>query len=446
MLQGKGCLSRAVRFFFLSAVLTAGFSGLALGRLAARGAAAAETAKLVVFTGAAEPSQLPAQEKVRDAFEKAHPGVKVQLLPVPWPWLTKFSAMLAAGTPPDLVVPGPTTEFLDQGVWLNVDPLVARDKVDISRYFEPIWKYASQLGIRYGMPVSMYTDAVFYNKDLLDAAGLIAPPHTYADSSWTWERYVEYARKITKDTNGDGVPEIWGMDGLGNTYTMLQSFDAYPFSQDMRTVRFDTPAMVKGFELLQRVYKEHLTPTYAERVAQNLGGVGFTTGKVGMLIDFTARYRSLLPIKNLSWDLAAKPRGPAGPRVLLYTDTINIVKGAGNTELAWEYAKFVTSPAMLPEFSLNGLKAIPPTPEGTSLFIKAMEQQKPDVDWMVFIRGVPYSNPPNPWHPAYQQVNDLVSAVQTKIAEQQVDIRPALKSLTEQAQVLVDEYWAKRKS
>ncbi|HHV56067.1 MAG TPA: sugar ABC transporter substrate-binding protein [Firmicutes bacterium] len=343
-------------------------------------AAQTQVKKIVIFTGAAEETQLPEQEKIRQEFEKKHPEIKVQYLPVVWPWVPKFNTLLAAGSPPDAVVPGLTLDYLDQGVWLDLDPLIARDHVDTSKYFEAVWKETSWKGIRYGMPVGIYTDAVFYNKDLLDQAGLPEPPHSYDDPSWTWDKYVNYAKKITKDTNGDGTPEIWGMDGVGNTLVFLRSFGAEQFSADLRTALFDSPQMKTGFEYLQSLYRNGLTPTYQQRVTQALGGVGFPTGKVGMLIDFTSRYRNLIDLPRLNWDLAAKPRGPAGPKVLLYLDTINIVASSPNKELAWEWVKFISQPDVLPRLSIRGLRAIPPTAEGVTMWVKEMAEIRRDVD------------------------------------------------------------------
>lgn len=408
-------------------------------------AAQTQVKKIVIFTGAAEETQLPEQEKIRQEFEKKHPEIKVQYLPVVWPWVPKFNTLLAAGSPPDAVVPGLTLDYLDQGVWLDLDPLIARDRVDTSKYFEAVWRETSWKGIRYGMPVGIYTDAVFYNKDLLDQAGLPEPPHSYDDPSWTWDKYVNYAKKITRDTNGDGTPEIWGMDGVGNTLVFLRSFGAEQFSADLRTALFDSPQMKTGFEYLQSLYRNGLTPTYQQRVAQALGGVGFPTGKVGMLIDFTSRYRNLIDLPRLNWDLAAKPRGPAGPKVLLYLDTINIVASSPNKELAWEWVKFISQPDVLPRLSIRGLRAIPPTAEGVTMWVKEMAEIKRDVDWMVFIKGLPYAAAPEPWHPAFQEIYNLRTSTERDIKDMKVEVSTALTLLDEKVQQLLDDYWARQR-
>ena len=65
----------------------------------------------------------------------------------------------------------------------------------------------------YGMSpnASEPRDGVWFNKRLLEEAG-IDPESLYdmqANGTWTWEAYEEIAKKITRDTNNDGVIDIY---------------------------------------------------------------------------------------------------------------------------------------------------------------------------------------------------------------------------------------------
>lgn len=431
----------AAAAFSVTAIIASGASVLP--------AAAAEKTKLVVFVGANDATQKPQQEKVRADFEKLHPNVQVDFLRVPWPWEERFNSLLAAGMPPDAWMPvgmEAANEYVEQNVWRDLNPLIRKDGIDTSRYFKATLDATTFRGLRYGLPVAMYTDAVFYNKDLLEQAGLAAPPHTYDDASWTWDKYLDYGKKLTRDTNGDGVPEIWGLDGIGHPLMVAESYGAFPYSADFRKANFDSAGMVTAYRLLQDIqYKYHVSPTYEQRVAQNLGGVGFYTGKVGMLIDFTSRARMFIPVKGLHWDLAAKPRGPAGPKVLMYLDTVNIIASAPHQDLAWEWVKYISQPEVLPALSISGFGAMPPVNDGAALYVKQMSELAPGVDWMVFIRGAQYANPPEFWRPEYQKTNELWDNVVNQINANKVDVPTALKTLNDQVQALLDKYWASRK-
>ena len=47
---------------------------------------------------------------------------------------------------------------------------------------------------------------------LFDEAGLVRPNEVYLSGGWTWDTVVEMGKKITRDTNGDGVKDIWMLE------------------------------------------------------------------------------------------------------------------------------------------------------------------------------------------------------------------------------------------
>jgi multiple sugar transport system substrate-binding protein len=55
----------------------------------------------------------------------------------------------------------------------------------------------------YGLPKDYSTLALFYNKKAFTNTGLEAPPTT-------WEELRSYAKKLTKDTNNDGIIDQYG--------------------------------------------------------------------------------------------------------------------------------------------------------------------------------------------------------------------------------------------
>ena len=48
--------------------------------------------------------------------------------------------------------------------------------------------------------MTISADAMAYNLDLFEAAGVKAPPQDPDDRSWTMEAFLDYARKLTKGT------------------------------------------------------------------------------------------------------------------------------------------------------------------------------------------------------------------------------------------------------
>jgi len=62
------------------------------------------------------------------------------------------------------------------------------------------------------------TYPIAFNKQMIDEAGLEDPRDLYAKGEWTWDKFREYMLALTKDSNGDGVTDVYG---FGSDYQNL---------------------------------------------------------------------------------------------------------------------------------------------------------------------------------------------------------------------------------
>ena len=53
-----------------------------------------------------------------------------------------------------------------------------------------------------------------FNKQMLEDNNLEDPRDLYARGEWTWDKFVEYCKVLTKDTDGDGVIDQYGFTGF----------------------------------------------------------------------------------------------------------------------------------------------------------------------------------------------------------------------------------------
>jgi ABC-type glycerol-3-phosphate transport system substrate-binding protein len=87
---------------------------------------------------------------------------------------------------------------------------------DETRWFVPAVKETKLFDKHWGVMVASKYVAVpsgyfvCFNKELVASAGDYDLYQLTRDKKWTWDVYLEIARKVTKDTTGDGVPDIWG--------------------------------------------------------------------------------------------------------------------------------------------------------------------------------------------------------------------------------------------
>ena len=112
--------------------------------------------------------------------------------------------------------------------------------------------------------------ALWFNKDMFDAAGVPHPPTTI-DTAWSWDEFIDVAKKLTIDSNGNNATdanfdannivqygayvnqwvwqlEVWALSNGGRWY-----------SQDGKSIVFDAAAIAG----MQKVYDLHLVEKVA---------------------------------------------------------------------------------------------------------------------------------------------------------------------------------------
>ena len=74
---------------------------------------------------------------------------------------------------------------------------------------------------------------------------------------WTWEKMTEYAKALTKDKDGDGQTDQWGLGGYINYfYSIPRLLDAYDTSlikmnkYDMPDVNHDDPKVIEALNYI----------------------------------------------------------------------------------------------------------------------------------------------------------------------------------------------------
>ena len=134
-------------------------------------------------------------------FERANPGIRVRVQQIPWTSAhEKLLTAFAGDSLPDLCQLGNT--WLPEFAALNaVTPLESRvaasRTVAAADYFPGIWDTNIVNGRLYGIPWYVDTRLLFYRSDLLAAAGIRAPPRSWAE----WKRAMA-ALKRAKGPDG----------------------------------------------------------------------------------------------------------------------------------------------------------------------------------------------------------------------------------------------------
>ena len=132
---------------------------------------------------------------------------------IPWgTYYDKLVLSLAYGDAPDVFIchANRIAEFARYGVFRPLDDLIEADKGFTPSDFLPnIWRAGQYEGKQVGLPLDCHPQGLYYNLKLFREAGIVdaqgnpKPPDT-------WEEFLDAARRLTKDKDGDGRPDQWG--------------------------------------------------------------------------------------------------------------------------------------------------------------------------------------------------------------------------------------------
>ncbi len=210
-----------------------------------------------------------------EEFTKQNPDVSVRVEMMEWStYFDKLLTSLVSGDPPDLFLlhEFEIPQFASQGVLLDTStfydteggPLPADDVVD--RALEGL-QYNGHI---YGVPLDVHGWGLWYNKDLFEAAGL--DPNSCPTTS---DEFIEYARKLTVDANGntaespDFDPENvvqWGAQVSWFKPTVLSTMWQFggDWSDRQGKATMNSPESTKAVQYwYDMIYKEHVAPAPA---------------------------------------------------------------------------------------------------------------------------------------------------------------------------------------
>lgn len=150
------------------------FHRLALiGTLSAlSGAALAQTTVRYTLWDA---NQLPAYQQCAVAFSEQNPDIQISIEQLGWDdYWTNITTGFVAGNAPDVFTNhlARYPEFVANDQLVDLQPPIERDGVDTENYIGELASLWTRDGARYGLPKDWDTVAVFYNKQMLEAAGV----------------------------------------------------------------------------------------------------------------------------------------------------------------------------------------------------------------------------------------------------------------------------------
>lgn len=387
--------------------------GLALlGLLAAPAEAKTELRVVVAYYSAATEGVFAGIAK---EFEAKHPDVDVKLEVVQWDNLEqRLTTDIAGGTAPDLAIIGTRwlVDFAKNDVAEPLDSYITPDFK--ARFIESFLIPSTINGHVYALPVAASARAMYYNKDLLNKAGIAEPP---AD----WDTLRADAEKV-KALGGN----LYGFALQGKEIET----DAYWYyalwTQGGDIIEggksgVASPAAIRAASLYRSMIDRGLTepdPTgYNRQDIERL----FMQGRVAMLLTgpwLRGQIKTQAP--NLNYAIAPIPGGTTKATYGV-TDSLMLFKTSRQKPLAWQ---FLTETAYdvkwrteftLKEGFLPVLKAVAALPQFTD-----------DPQMKAFTALLAYAHfaPPIP---NWEQIADTTIRALQQIYSGQAAVEPAMQ-------------------
>lgn len=157
--------------------------------------------------------------KLLDAFEDSHPGIKVDREPnSEQQYAEKLITQAVGGNAPDVLMASSFNmgDFIKRGIFADVGPAVKSNEIDLSDFDDVDIAGGKVDGKQYLIPWGHIVTGVIYNDTLFKKAGVDAPA-----LNWTWDQYAEMAKQL-KAALGS---EVWAMEDEGGMYRGLEAFE-----------------------------------------------------------------------------------------------------------------------------------------------------------------------------------------------------------------------------
>ncbi|MBK8021950.1 MAG: sugar ABC transporter substrate-binding protein [Chloroflexi bacterium] len=293
-----------------------------------------------------DPSAPAFWQPMVDAFiADGHPNVTVQFIHQPDEYETKLQASIAAGDAPDvfLLNSNQILRFANEGVILDQQPFYDAAGVNVDEtYVEAaIWRKDGEL---LAVAPSLHSIIVYYNKSMLDAAGVEYPPMTAADA-WTWEEFVETARQLTSGTDMDKVYGVYVAPWMTVWTPFVFSNGGSWFNEDVTALALNSPEAVEALQNMADLrLVEGVAPTLD--IADSIGwDVMLQSGRIAMFIDGTWNMPTMIETWGEDLGIAVLPKYDEY-RTATFTDPPVVWSGTEHPDLAVEFVRFITDPAL----------------------------------------------------------------------------------------------------
>lgn len=388
-----------------------------------------------MFTGSnwdvASANSFKIVDKAIERFEETHPNVKIHYYSgIAREDYSEWCARkLLEGEMPDvfMVLDSDFDKFTSLGVMKNLDELIEGDDAFHKEdFFTTALNTGRYGGHQYALPYETVPTLMFVNKSLLAKENIRMPKE-----NWTWEDMYEICRKVTKDTDKDGLLDQFGT----YNYSWRDAFytsGGKLYDEDHDQLSFTDGRVLDAIKYIKRL--DDLNQ------GQSVTQEDFNEGSVAFMPLTFAEYRTyktypyrIKKYTRFQWDCITFPAGGEGENI---SKVDALLMGVGSRtrheKLAWEFLKQLTytEEMQMDVFRYSqgvpALKAVASSKEGADCLQEDMDEGEQVIS-SALLYNVIEDGIIEPKFLQYQQVMNLADGEVSKILQENKNVDSSMK-------------------
>ncbi|MGV9188344.1 ABC transporter substrate-binding protein [Arcanobacterium canis] len=271
----------------------------------------------------------PAYEESFKQFHKTHPNINVTVEIVPWDkYWTQLPLDVSADQMADIYWMNSSNfaQYADAGNLMDISSVIGTDHDEWQKSVVDLYTRHGKL---WGVPQIWDSIALFYNKDLLEAAGVDPSKLTWAPDAGkagSVDTLLPALQKLTVDKSGKHANEAgfdanniktYGMNAQADLQAIYRNFLAQngaDFQDKNDQFAFASPQGIAAFEyIINLINKYHVAPPASETNANgDFSRDQFVKGNMALFQSGPYNLKTIADTASMKWGLAPMIAGPKG--------------------------------------------------------------------------------------------------------------------------------------
>lgn len=298
------------------------------------------------------PSEKRLTDSLLHTFTKKYPGTEVKFELIPGNYSEKIQLMLGTHSAPQIfyIKDWLAPSYLRYDVLLPLNEFIDKDSGFHKEDFYPQFLDAfTKSGKIYGLPKDFGPFVLFYNEDMFKAAGITEPPKD-------WAELEEFSRRLTKDENGDGKIEQYGLVVEPSIDKLIpfvfQNMGSFQDKEGNLTI--NTPEFEGALEFYYGLYKKKIA-TIPSEVSMNNTEEVFGRKRAAMVISggwFIPQLKD--QFKDVNYKVAYLPKGKQ-MATIAFTVSYSSAKENPLKEQTWQLMNYLTGKEGMKVWTSTGI-------------------------------------------------------------------------------------------